>query len=235
MSAIGSPNFAEDAAHASGDRGLLALAVRNESTESSAPLGTFTSADGDYSPIAVNRYGHVKTQVEPSSKPTYAASTALFTPVSSATDIAILSGSSSKTIKLLKCKVTFTTTSTTAHLWYLLKRSTANTNGSATLNNTTKVPLDSNFAASSVNACGHYSTANPSTGSLVGTVNAAVGVPGPYNTTLVGLEIVLYDASQGGFPPVVLRGTAEQLSVNLNGVTLGGTSNVIVNWEWSEE
>lgn len=235
MTALGMPNFQEDAAHASGDRGVLLLTVRNESTETAAPLGTFTSADGDYSPIAVNKYGHVKTQLEPSTKPTYAASTALFTPVSSAQDIAILSGSSSKTIRLLKCKVTFTTTSTTAHLWYLYKRSTANTNGSATLNATTKVPLDSNFAASTVNACGHYTVANPSAGTLVGTINAGVGVPGPYNTTLVGLEIVLYDATMAGFPAVVLRGTAEQLSVNLNGVTLGGTSNVIVNWEWTEE
>lgn len=43
---------AEDAVHASGDTGVMALAVRNESFAS-------YGADGDYCPIAVNRWGNV--------------------------------------------------------------------------------------------------------------------------------------------------------------------------------
>lgn len=42
---------AEDAAHASGDTGVMALAVRNDAASS------LTSADGDYSPVAVDAAG----------------------------------------------------------------------------------------------------------------------------------------------------------------------------------
>jgi len=46
--------FAEDAAHTSGDNGQFMLAVRNDSAAT-----TLTSANGDYSPIAVDNKGRV--------------------------------------------------------------------------------------------------------------------------------------------------------------------------------
>lgn len=49
-------NKAEDAAHASGDMGSFILAVRNDGAAT-----TFTSANGDYSPIAVDANGRVLT------------------------------------------------------------------------------------------------------------------------------------------------------------------------------
>jgi len=49
----------EDAIHASGDVGVMALAVRNN-----AHSTTLTSANGDYSPIAVSGTGEVYTQTE---------------------------------------------------------------------------------------------------------------------------------------------------------------------------
>lgn len=45
---------AEDAAHASGDTGVFVLGVRNDNLAS-----TFTSATGDYSPIAVDSTGEI--------------------------------------------------------------------------------------------------------------------------------------------------------------------------------
>lgn len=45
---------AEDAAHASGDVGVMALGVRNDSTAQT----TLTSADGDYSPLATDLKGN---------------------------------------------------------------------------------------------------------------------------------------------------------------------------------
>lgn len=46
--------YAEDSAHASGDIGMFALAVRNDTD------AVLTSADGDYSPIAVDSAGRLK-------------------------------------------------------------------------------------------------------------------------------------------------------------------------------
>lgn len=56
----GSANLgkAEDAAHTTGDTGVLALAVRNANAAT-----TFTSANGDYSAIAVDSVGAVYTRV----------------------------------------------------------------------------------------------------------------------------------------------------------------------------
>lgn len=51
---------AEDAAHSSGDTGVFALGVRNDA------LSAFSSADGDYTPIAVESTGRVVTGLAPS-------------------------------------------------------------------------------------------------------------------------------------------------------------------------
>ena len=51
---LASGAYNEDSAHASGDKGLFMLAVRNDAD------ATLTSADGDYSPIAVDSAGRVK-------------------------------------------------------------------------------------------------------------------------------------------------------------------------------
>lgn len=45
---------AEDVAHASGDTGVFVLAVRNDDDT------VFASADGDYAPVSVDRYGRVR-------------------------------------------------------------------------------------------------------------------------------------------------------------------------------
>lgn len=54
--------YAEDAAHATGDKGLLALAVRNDN------LSSVTSADLDYSPVSVGPSGEVVSGNAPFTK-----------------------------------------------------------------------------------------------------------------------------------------------------------------------
>jgi hypothetical protein len=51
-------NYAEDAAHASGDIGKFMLAVRNDADAS------LVSADGDYAPLQVNANGRLKVDAE---------------------------------------------------------------------------------------------------------------------------------------------------------------------------
>lgn len=55
-------SYAEDAAHATGDKGLFALQVRNDT------MSSITSADGDYSPQAVGPVGEVITGNAPITK-----------------------------------------------------------------------------------------------------------------------------------------------------------------------
>lgn len=193
---------------------LLALMV--------VPLGTMQ-------PVQASSYGTV--QLSPSYTTTYAASSALVTPATSATDLAIINGSASKTIKVLKVFLTYRTTPVGAvdsSPFYLIKRSTANSGG--TSSGLTPVALDSGNAAASVANPLIY-TANPTTGSTVGTVQMAVASAG----TVAGGSVILYDADKYG-QAVVLRGTAQGLAVNSNGVTVAGTSPLVsVTFVWTEE
>lgn len=54
--------YAEDASHTSGDKGLFALAVRNDT------LSSITSADSDYSPFAVGATGAITAHNAPITK-----------------------------------------------------------------------------------------------------------------------------------------------------------------------
>lgn len=75
---------AEDAAHASGDTGVFALAVRNDN------LGTtYTSNDQDYSPIAVDLNGRVQVSQK-------AQTATLSNVASSATTVTILAANASR-------------------------------------------------------------------------------------------------------------------------------------------
>lgn len=62
QSASISGTYAEDAAHTSGDRGIFALNVRNDT------MASITSADGDYSPMEVGPTGEVVTANSPITK-----------------------------------------------------------------------------------------------------------------------------------------------------------------------
>jgi hypothetical protein len=57
---VGATNLgkAEDAAHTSGDTGVMALAVRNDAGT------TLVGADGDYAPLSVNANGHLNSNLK---------------------------------------------------------------------------------------------------------------------------------------------------------------------------
>lgn len=154
---------------------------------------------------------------------TYAASKTGLVVAALATDIAVLSGNA--TTVVLVSDVTLSCTQTTAGVVdvQLVKRSTANTAGTATAS--TSTPLDSNNAAA-VSSVLTY-TANPTTGTLVGQVDAAKVLVGAPATAAAGAYVWKPALGQ----TVTLRGTAQQLAVNLNGVTVtGGACNVTFRW-----
>lgn len=162
-------------------------------------------------------------------KQTYTASALNIAPASSPTDVFTITGSATKTVRVML--LSFSATQTTAGLAavQLIKRSTANSSGTSAT--ATAVPNDSTNAAGT--AVVRSYTANPTLGTTVGSVAVRkIFIPG---VASVGNEPeqYLYNAGRPS-QSIVLRGTGEVLSINLNGVTLtGGSCSYYI--EWTEE
>lgn len=159
---------------------------------------------------------------------TYSAAITQLATATTATDIATITGSGTKTIKVLQVVLTATETTSAVRDVFLIKRSTANSGG--TSSTITNVPNDSSNAAATATVRSY--TANPTLGTSVGTIRARKTDISA--TNLVGSsDRVIWDF---GFmrQPVVLRGTGEVLAINLNGVTWAGSS-VNIEIEWIEE
>lgn len=179
-------------------------------------------------PLAANASYFPSTQITDNKETAYCGSTPVFTTAASATDIFNFKGSGTKTIYIRKIVWRQATVSSTGTIQvYLLKRSTANSGGTSSA--LTAVPLDSNFA--SATASGVYYTANPTTGTSLGTISHCMLVSG--GAIWPGTIYTLFDSTKGG-SPIVLRGTSESVSVNFNGVT-NGIGNSVVDIEWSEK
>lgn len=165
---------------------------------------------------------------------TFAAATALFTPAASSTDIFVIGGSATKTIRLLRLLLSGTqTTAGNIGQVAVVKRSTANTGGTAVA--ATAVALDSDPVKPASALVQHY-TANPTTGTLVGAIwQKRCLLPAPASVA----DGVLFDLDftqllNGKLP--VLRGLAEQFAINLGGGTLPtGAAEFQVTAFWSEQ
>ncbi len=160
--------------------------------------------------------------------PTYSAVCGPFVPPASATDIATLYGSASKTIRITRIVISATQTTGAVRDVLLIKRSATNTAGTSAA--ATRVPNDANDAAATATVLQY--TANPSgLGASVGTIRAEKAfIPA---TTAVPSRIE-WDFTRLGSRPIVLRGVAQGIAVNLNAVTSAGNS-VNVVFEWTEE
>jgi hypothetical protein len=163
----------------------------------------------------------------PTGNATYSASALAFTAANSATDIFTLTGSGTKTIYITKVTVSATQATAAVRDVVFLKRSTANSGGTAST--LTAVPYDSAFSAATATARSY--TVNPTTGNLVGNIGCyKLSIP---TTTAVDLPQLNVVFGQDGPQPVVLRGTSEVFAVNLNGVT-SGTNLFSITIEWME-
>lgn len=168
------------------------------------------------------------------SKKTFSFVSAGFTPAATPTDLCVLTGSASATIRVIS--VTFGGTATAAAEFpaLLIKRSTANTAGTFVAG--TVVAHDSNDT-SVAPTVGHY-TANPTTGTTVGTVSRRwVGMPIATTAGAFPAENLTPDANATLLDkPIVLRGTSQQLAINGNGTALpAGAANWYCSFEWLEE
>jgi hypothetical protein len=188
-----------------------------------ASVPTFT--EGNIVALSSNLSGAVRTV--PFEVATYSATNVNYTVASSATDIFTITGSGSKTVRVRRMGMSGIQTTAGQGTVILLKRSTANTGGTATT--CTNVPYDSTSAAAT--AVVRAYTANPTTGTLVGNLYADRLFIG---TATSNSDRGIWEFNCLKAQPLVLRGTGEVLSINLNGITASG--NVINAWvEWTEE
>lgn len=147
---------------------------------------------------------------------------------SSATDILRLSGSATKTVKIQKILVGGRATTSVNADVQLFKRTAAASGGTAT--QPTVVSLDSQNVACTAVADAY--TANPTTGA--GTLFRVSQILLGNLTTAVGQNISFDFDTSLLKQPVTLRGVAEGVAVNLNGVTYSGNLMQIYV-EWTEE
>ena len=159
-------------------------------------------------------------------KSTYSASVG-FVPAASATDICTISGSATKNVRVRRVTLTGVGDAVQNRAIAFNKRSTANSGGTSTT--PTVVPYDSAFSAGT--AVVRAYTANPTTGTLVGMVADPLVLFGNLTTG----PATTYEAKFGELgSPIVLRGVAQSLAVNLNGATVT-TPVVTCTIEWTEE
>jgi hypothetical protein len=195
--------------------------------------GAVTTANPSYttaqtSPVSLSTFGNVRVQNAPVDgvKATYCAVTKNLSPAASATDIFVITGSASKTVRITRLVVSATQTTASQVYLGLDLGSTADTGGTSAAVNATKLN-SSNPAASATVAS--YS-ANPTKGSSSTIWASTIFVPALSTTSYAAPTEIRF----GGPSPeqaVVLQGTAQQLAVNLNGSTVtGGSYDIAVYW-----
>jgi len=137
----------------------------------------------------------------------------------------VMPGNATNTVLLYAVRVSCLQTTAGQVTLYLIKRSSADSSGTPV--SMTAVAQDSNSTAAS-SAPVTY-TANPTTGSAVGNVDVySFGCMAAATTSPNDIYI---SPADWRMKPIVLRGTAQQVAVNLNGVTVtGGAFTVTFDW-----
>lgn len=166
-------------------------------------------------------------------KPTY-SSTQVFVPVVNATDVCVLSGSATKNVRVRRVILSAVTTAVQTDPVALIKRSTANSGGTASIPSIT--PYDSTntltpTVANVATAVFTNYTANPTPGTTVGVLADPDFTTGNL-TTGTGSTLTYVFGAHGS--PLVLRGVAQSLAVNLNGGTYA-SGRMSCTFEWTEE
>jgi len=190
--------------------------------------------------MRVTVYDIAGRDISASSKNTFSAS-GTFTPAATPTDLVIIEGSATKTVRIVSMVISTTNTAAGSQQFLLVKRSAADTTG--TFVAATAIPWDSANTATA-NRVGHF-TANPGAlGAVVGTINTIrVATPVAIPATFAGItqkaEYDLIPAPPGGTnslsTPVILRGVAQCLAINFAGVALVAGQTHAYTVIWTEE
>jgi hypothetical protein len=161
---------------------------------------------------------------------TYSTSITNLATAATATDIFTIYGSATTVVRITRVTISATQTTAGTIGVLLIRRSSANTGGTST--SPAIAPMDSNNAAATATVKAY--TVNPTgLGTTVATIlSEKLFVAAP--ATASGGGISIFDFGIRGTQPVVLRGVAEGLVVNLNSVTVAGSS-FCIEVEWTED
>jgi hypothetical protein len=166
-------------------------------------------------------------------KTTYAASIVGLVAPTTATDIFTITGSASKTIRITHIEIVATQTTISYQNILLIKRSSANSGGTSTA----PVPVSYDSINPAATATIAAYTANPS--SLGTTVGSPIRAAKVFISTTTGgntaiEDILSWDFGNRPSQAIVLRGTSQVLTINLNSTTIAG-NNFNISIEWTEE
>lgn len=188
----------------------------------------------------VTLYDSAGREISLGGKQTFAISST-FTPAATPTDLVIIEGSATKTVRIISMVIGTTNTAAGSQQFFLIKRSTADTTGTF-VSAGTPVPLDSANAAATVNRAGHF-TANPGAlGTAVGTISVVrVASPAALPATWAGVreeadvELLPWAVYSNLVQPITLRGVAQTLAINFNGAALVAGQTHTYRIVWIEE
>lgn len=161
----------------------------------------------------------------------YIATGIAIVPAASATDIACITGSATKTVRVELIRVVGTGTAITIPV-VITKHASANTGGTATTGGAVPVPypLDSTDAAATATTVAW--TANPTIVDSTPGVTDIQFLPLAATTTSTAGNVTFNYTDRLYMQAPILRGIAQQLCVNLNGTT--PTASLSVSFRWTE-
>lgn len=192
--------------------------------------GDIAGADGDYAPIQLNSVGAVRVTGD-GGKLTYSCAFDDLVGASSCTDLAIINGSSTKTVWVQEVRLSASATAAKTLDAKLLVRSTANSGGTSTAG--TAVPHSSDDAAAT--AAILLYTANPTTGTATGAVRSTRMTISAADAAATQGEIIWDLRGYNGGKGIRLEGTAQGLAINLDGESPGSGNSFSGSITWTEE
>lgn len=166
--------------------------------------------------------------------PTYMATSIGLVPASSATDIACITGNATTIVRLQQIRISGSAGTLVSLPVVITKHASANTGGTAALTTALPVPykLDSQNPAALATTTAY--TANPTIADAApGLIDSGIAT---FNVTTVagGAPVTFSWTTRAYNEAPVLRGVAQQICVNLNGVTV--TSGLLaVSFLWTEQ
>ena len=196
-----------------------------------AGFEVISGLDSSGNPVAARADGNLLSVSTNGTRSTFRYVAADVSPAATATDVLVLSGSSSKVIRVTKVSINGTATAASIYDHYVIKRTAANTGGTAT----TKTAAQSDSTDAAQTATLSLYSANPSAlGAGIAlegnkTYLAASSTPGAAALPFV------YTYGNRNDKAIVLRGTAESLAINFGGQAVPAGANLYINIEWTED
>lgn len=163
-------------------------------------------------------------------KGSFMAAVSGLVPAASATDIFTITGKAGRLISINQIQISGIATAAAAIPISIVKRSTANTGGTAAA--VTAVPMDTGQPAAA-NASVQSYTANPTTGNAVGTVSTARMILSTAAAS-VGTSPIVFAFERMYMRAPSLRSETESLCINYGGSTAAGNS-LDISISWTEE